>query len=396
MTDKAGDIAMLIKKHIHNELTEEDRRTLNNWMDESNENRRVFNEMTNEESLREAMQEFYAFTRNHVQGQSAAVVSMLPGKTNWIKYLLAAAVVIIAVSLIWLFAINNRNGKQVVVTDTATKKTTSDIPPGSNKAVLTLADGSTIELDDARNGVIAEQGRTVINKKNGELVYNDGKVKAKGNAISWNTVTTPRGGQYQLSLPDGSKVWLNAASSIKFPVSFSGKKRVVQLEGEAFLDVVHNENMPFEVQLCNGTKVQVLGTRFNIMAYNEEVELKTTLVQGKVKMTNAQNQEALLQPGQQALLNKSQGDLQIDKDADVAAAVAWKEGLFKFAHTDIRAVMRQLARWYDVQIEYDKKLPEKYFSGEISRRLNAAEVLSVIEFAGVRFKIEGKKISVLP
>lgn len=402
MTDRAGDIVTLINKHIHNELTEQERHTLTNWIDESYENRRVFNELTNEDTLRQAMQEFYAFTRDHEREKSSAA-NLYPVKTNWFKYVLAAAAIIAAVCLIWLFALTRRDGKQAVVADTATKKMKQDLPPGGNKAMLTLADGRTIELDNASNGVIAEQGKTVINKKDGELVYNEAGAQAKESNASWNMVTTPRGGQYQLSLPDGSKVWLNAASSLKFPVSFSGKKRVVQLTGgEAYFEVTHvtipgtSESMAFEVQLSNGMKVQVLGTRFNIMAYEEESETKTTLVQGKVKVVNEQNKEALLEPGQQALFTKTNGNLQVDKDADVAAAVAWKEGLFKFSHTDIKAVMRQLARWYDVQIEYDNKLPEKYFTGEISRRLNASEVLSVIEFAGVHCKIEGKKILVLP
>lgn len=394
MTYRA-DIATLIKKHIDNELTVEEQNILNIWLNQSNDNRLVFSELTNVYSLREALQEFYDFSLTHVGEKPVAVVRMHPSKTNWIKYFLAAAVVIMAVCLVWLFAIKNRNGKLVAGTDTAIKKITSDIPPGSNKAVLTLANGSTIELDNAHNGIIAEQGKTVINKKNGELVYSEGKVKAKNDIISWNTITTPRGGQYVLSLPDGSRVWLNAASSLKFPVTFSGNKRVVELKGEAYFDVVHNESMPFEVQLSNGTKVEVLGTKFNIMAYNEEAELRTTLVLGKVKMVNGQKQEIELEPGNQAQL-AGNGKLTIQKDADVATAVAWKEGLFKFSHTDIRAVMRSLARWYDVQIVYDRNLPEKYFSGEISRRLNAVEVLSVIEFAGVHFRIDGRKISVLP
>lgn len=402
MTDRAGDIATLINKHIHNELTEEERSTLTNWIDESYENRRVFNELTNEESLRQAMQEFYAFTRDHETGKSS-VVNLYPTKTNWFKYVLAAAIAIAAVCLIWLFALTRREGKSVTVADTATKKIKQDLAPGGNKAMLTLADGSTIELDNASNGVIAEQGKTVINKKDGELVYNEAVSWAKESNTSWNMVTTPRGGQYQLSLPDGSKVWLNAASSLKFPVSFSGKKRVVQLTGgEAYFEVTHvsvpgsNESMPFEVQLSNGVTVQVLGTRFNIMAYDEESEMKTTLVQGKVKVVSGQKQEVVLQPGDQSLFTQEDRNLKVQKDADVAAAVAWKEGLFKFSHTDIKAVMRQLARWYDVQIEYDNNLPEKYFTGEISRRLNASEVLSVIEFAGVHCKIEGKKIKVMP
>lgn len=400
MTDKAGDIAMLIKKHLHNELTDDERRTLNNWIDESDENRKVFNEMTSEDTLQEAMQEFYDFTRTHVQGPSAAIVSIQPGNTNWIKYILAAAVVLIAVSLVWLFTLNNRNGKQVAVTDTTTKKTTSDIPPGSNKAVLTLADGSTIKLDDASNGVIAEQGKTVINKKNGELVYNEGKVKTKGNTISWNTVTTPRGGQYQLSLPDGSKVWLNAASSLRFPVSFSGDKRMVELEGEAYFEVAasvgKNGKRPFIVEV-NGMEVEVLGTHFNIMAYGDEQDAKTTLIEGSVKVSNGSS-VAILKPGQQALTTtgNKETDIRVNKEADIAEAIAWKDGIFQFNRADLQTVMRQIARWYDVEISYEGELLEKRFTGRMSRNMKASEVLSGIEFIGVHFKIEGKKIVVLP
>jgi len=400
MSDKAGDIAMLIKKHIHNELTDDERRTLNNWIDESNENRQVFNEMTNEDSFREAMQEFYDFTSTHIQGPSAAVVGMHPGKTNWIRYTLAAAVVIIAVCLVWLFALNNRNEKQVAVTNTATKKITPDIPPGGDKAVLTLADGSTIKLDDAHNGVIAEQGKTVINKKNGALVYNEGKVKPENSTISWNTVTTPRGGQYQLSLPDGSKVWLNAASSLRFPVSFSEDKRVVKLEGEAFFEVAasigKNGKRPFIVEV-NGMEVEVLGTHFNIMAYGDEPDTKTTLIEGSVKVSNGSS-VAMLKPGQQALTkagNTATG-IRINKEADVAEATAWKDGNFQFNHADLETVMRQVARWYDVDVTYEGQLPDKHFTGRMSRNMKASELLSGIEFIGVHFKIEGKKIVVLP
>jgi transmembrane sensor len=399
MTDKAGDIAMLLKKHIHNELTDDERRTLNNWIEESNENRQVFNEMTNQDSLRDAMQEFYAFTRDHVQEPPAAVVDMHPGKTNWIKYLLAAAAVIVTVSLVWLFAIN-RTGRQVSFTDTATEKMTPDILPGGNKAVLTLADGSTIKLDDARNGVIAEQGKTVINKKNGELVYNEGKVKVPDNTIAWNTVTTPRGGQYQLSLPDGSKVWLNAASSLRFPVSFSGEKRIVELEGEAYFEVApssgKNGKRPFIVEV-NGMEVEVLGTHFNIMAYTDEPDTKTTLIEGSVKVSNGSSM-AMLKPGQQALMKTgtTATGIRINKEADITEAIAWKDGNFQFNNADLQTVMRPIARWYDVNVSYEGQLPEKRFTGRMSRNMKASEVLSGIEFIGAHFKIEGKKIVVLP
>ncbi|OQP59680.1 hypothetical protein A3860_36535 [Niastella vici] len=393
MTDREDDIAKLIKRHNQGELTDNERNTLIDWVNESDENRRVFNELTSENGVQLAVREMYAFKRQHHTNEPA-VVELYQGKTYWFKYILAAAAIIAVVSMVWMFAINSRKNNPVAVTKTVTKKTFQDLAPGGNKAVLTLADGSTIVLDNKSNGVIAEEGKTTINKKeDGQLEYKAQGLAATEGAARYNTISTPRGGQYQLTLPDGSKVWLNAASSLKFPVEFSGKERVVQLTGEAYFEVVHKD-LPFQVVVNNAMKVQVLGTHFNIMAYEEEAAVKTTLLQGKVRVENEQQQAVTLQPGEQSLLTS--GGLKVKTDPDVAEAVAWKDGKFKFVHADLKAVMRNLARWYDVQIEYDKNVPEKSFSGEISRRLNASEVLSVIEFAGVHFKIEGKKIMVLP
>jgi ferric-dicitrate binding protein FerR (iron transport regulator) len=413
MTDRAGDIATLIKKHIHNELTDNEKDQLTGWISESEENQKVFDELTNERTLQQAMKDLYEFKQARDNGEQAPVVSLNSGKTNWIKYTVAAATIIAVVGMVWLFTSSKNKGKQIVVADTATTNTIQDIAPGGNKAVLTLADGKTIILDSAHNGLIAEQGNTAISKKqDGELAYDvPDRPLPKPAPLAYNTVSTPRGGQYQLTLPDGSKVWLNAASSLKFPVSFIGNERTVQLSGEAYFEVAHAtmpgsaERMPFIVEVNNGMKVQVLGTWFNIMAYEEEKETKTTLLQGKVKVIREAGPQGpggsdpaavYLQPGQQALLANTGASLRVLKEANVAEAVAWKNGLFKFEHTDLKTVMRQLARWYDVQIEYAQGVPEKYFSGDIPRKLNASEALSVIEFTGVHCKIEGKKIKVLP
>jgi transmembrane sensor len=411
MTDRAGDIAMLIKRHIANELTEIEKNQLKGWINESEENQKVFDELTHEDSLQEAMKDLFEFKQAHDDKQESPVVDLYSSNRGpgWIK-IAAAAVIVVVLGISYYVYTIKRTDQTALVTNTGIKKTLQDIAPGGNKAVLTLADGSTIVLDNAKNGLIAEQDKTAISKtQDGELEYK----ASTGHSLlatSYNTVSTPRGGQYQLTLPDGSKVWLNAASSLKFPVSFTGATRTVQLTGEAYFEVAHvtlpgsKERMPFEVQVNNGMKVQVLGTHFNIMAYEEESEAKTTLIQGNVKViTEAGRQQpdsepasVLLQPGQQVLLSNTGTNLRVQKEANVEEAVAWKNGLFKFAKTDLKAVMRQLARWYDVQIEYAPNVPEKYFTGEISRRLNASEVLSVIEFAGVRCKIEGKKIKVLP
>lgn len=407
MTDKAGDIAILIKKHIQEELTDKERNALTDWVNTSAENRKVFLELTNEDSLQQAIREFHEFEQEYDGKVTTSVVSLYDNKINWFKYIAVSAAVITLVSMILLFTYNNHSKKQVAVVESTTIKMIQDLAPGGNKAVLTLADGSKIILDHASNGMLTQQGSTdVVKNADGEVTYNASKEKSAITA-SYNLITTPRGGQFKLTLPDGSLVWLNAASSLKFPVSFTGKERVVQLTGEAYFEVAHVniagslERMPFEVQVNNGMKVQVLGTHFNVNGYDDESAVKTTLLEGKVKVTNTRDNNSLisvyLQPGQQASLTKADGNLGVQKDAKLAtAAIAWTHQKFSFTSADVKTVMRQLARWYDVEIEYAGNLPEKTFSGEIPRDLKASEVLSLINFAGIRFQIEGKKIKVLP
>ncbi|MBO9204622.1 MULTISPECIES: FecR family protein [Niastella] len=396
MTDRAGDIAMLIKKHIHKELTEEERGELNDWIDASNENRKVFNELTDEDSLHAAMQELYDFTQSHDRGQSAPVVGLYAKKRNWFNYILAAAIVLAAVSLIWLLVVKNNNKEEkIAVTDTHTKKKDPDIPPGGNKAVLTLQDGSTIALDDAQNGVIAEQGKTVINKRGAELVYHDARLQAKDEATSWNIVTTPRGGQYQLKLPDGSKVWLNAASSIKFPVSFSGKERRVEITGEAYFEVTKDEAHPFIVSIRN-TEVRVLGTHFNINAYSDNPQVKTTLLEGSVRITPpAGGHATVLTPGEQAQVSEK-GTIRVDDEVDIEKAIAWKNHLFIFKGDGVVDVMNTLSRWYDVDVEYKGSVPDLQFYGIVNMDQPASNVLQLLQMKGGHFQIEHKRIIVTP
>ena len=344
MTDRAGDIALLLKKHIQGELNDDEQVQLMNWKAESIENRKVFDELVDETSLQEALRDLYFFSQTLDENKRPPVVDIKTARTNLFKYIAVAAVLMGLVGMIWLHLVN-RQGKQTTA-KTDTKKAIQDIAPGGDKAILTLADGSTIVLDNADNGVVAEQGKTTIRKmESGKLEYK-ATTHQTPLIVDYNTITTPRGGQYQLTLPDGSKVWLNAASSLKFPVSFNGNKRTVQLTGEAYFEVAHvtlpgrSERVPFEVQVNNGMKVDVLGTHFNVMAYEDELEAKTTLLEGKVKVLNNQGQTATLQPGQQALLSNADDKMQVKNDADIAVAVAWKNGLFKFEHTDLKTVMR--------------------------------------------------------
>lgn len=266
----------------------------------------------------------------------------------------------------------------------------ADIAPGGNKATLTLANGSVITLNDARNGQLAQQKNSVVNKaKDGEVVYQADNQQTVA-AVELNTITTPRGGQYAVVLPDGSKVWLNAASSLKFPVAFTGAERNVELTGEAYFEVAKNRLKPFKVTF-NGTTVEVLGTHFNIMAYADEAKTRTTLLEGSVRISrNGKN--GLLKPGQQADID-TKNNISIT-EADTEQAMAWKNGYFKFNRDNIQTIMRQLSRWYDIDVIYDGSIPTDEFVGKIRRNANVSEVLRVLELNNVHFKIANKKIIV--
>jgi ferric-dicitrate binding protein FerR (iron transport regulator) len=206
-----------------------------------------------------------------------------------------------------------------------------------------------------------------------------------------NTITTPRGGQYQVVLPDGSKVWLNAASSIEFPTSFTGNTRNVSITGEAYFEVAKNAAKPFLVK-TNRAVIEVLGTHFNVMAYDDEAEMKTTLLEGAVKVKSGSTSN-YLRHGQQAVLNAT-GQTRVLDDVDVDDATAWKNGIFQFNDAGIEVIMRQASRWYDVNVSYEGQIPVKQFTGRISRKVKASELLNMLAYTGVKFRIEGKNIIV--
>jgi transmembrane sensor len=268
------------------------------------------------------------------------------------------------------------------------------ILPGGNKAVLTLADGKQITLDEAGNGKLAEQsGITVTKTKNGQLVYtaSPSAVTAKGPAM--NMIATPKGGQYQVNLPDGTKVWLNAASSLRYPTAFTAGVRQVSLTGEAYFEVAKvRPEMPFKVLTTTQT-VEVLGTHFNVNSYTDEPAIKTTLLEGAVKVISpsAAVKELILKPGQQSVLR---GDRLNVADVNEEEVIAWKNGMFRFRDADLQTVMRSVARWYDVQVNYEGTLPVRQFSGEIHRNINLSEVLDILSFFKVHFRVDGKTIIV--
>jgi transmembrane sensor len=269
----------------------------------------------------------------------------------------------------------------------------NDIPPGSNKAILTLGNGHKIILADAKNGQLADDANTKITKaKDGRLIYNTtaNSAQAEQQAIDYNTISTPNGGQYEVVLPDGTKVWLNASSSLRYPTRFMGNERKVELWGEAYFEVAHNKAMPFKVKTVK-QEIEVLGTHFNVNAYTDEPATKTTLLEGSVKITAANTQSVVIKPNQQALLN-SDGFNVHEVDAD--EFIAWKNGYFEFSEENLGSIMRKISRWYNVEIVYtDEGLENQVFSGSISKYKNVSQVIKLLELTSVaNFNIQGNRI----
>ncbi|HRE51739.1 MAG TPA: FecR domain-containing protein [Flavitalea sp.] len=320
-------------------------------------------------------------------------------KTAWFRY--AAAILLVLGAAAYLY-LRHQQQYEVAATTGAPFPTANDLAPGGNKAILTLADGSTIVLDSAAQGPIAQQeGIKLIKTAEGLLEYErvQGK-KITDATISYNTIRTPRGGQYQLRLPDGTRVWLNAASSISYPTFFSEKERTVKISGEVFFDVAKDKARPFHVE-ANTARIDVLGTEFNINAYEDETTIKTTLLEGSLQVASyaegntEMKMKRQLKPGQQARAGKD-GAMLVAEDIDTEAVIAWKNGYFSFDNTDLTTLMRQISRWYDVDIEYAGKVPTRKFGGEISRNSNLLQTLKILSESKIFFRIEGKKIIVLP
>lgn len=319
----------------------------------------------------------------------------------------AAAAVLLAIAVVSVLYLSNKNANTGLTASVQTiAGHQNDLKPGRTGAVLILADGSQISLDSAESGLLALQPGTRIVNNNGVLKYEN--ADAAGLETVYNTITTPKGRQFSLSLADGSRVWLNAASSIKYPASFTGQDREVEVTGEAYFEIAsqyrrdgrgNQAKVPFIVHFSTpaGKKasLHVLGTHFNLNTYGDNREVKATLLEGGIKMVTDNDTEITLRPGEQANINSS-GNMSVVADADLETVMAWKNGFFSFNHTDMITLMNEIGRWYDVDIEYAGAVPDRKFGGEISRNNNASQVLKIMEESDVHFRIEGKKIIVLP
>lgn len=304
-----------------------------------------------------------------------------------LAYKIAAAVIIaLGVSFIYQSYIKTQPAEKLAVVNKPEVKQPDDY----NKAVLILANGQTVELDAAENGVLAQEGGTSIQKTgDGELLYDETGTSRNDSEVGINTITTPKGGQYHISLPDGSKIWLNALSSLKFPTAFKGAKRVVELTGEAYFEIAKDKTKAFLVKMPNETTIEVLGTHFNIAAYPNERSINATLLEGSIDIQKG-NFKKMLVPGQMAEVTDK---IQLHQ-VNAEDAISWKNGLFRFDKDNVSTVMHELERWYGVEVSYNNGIPDNEITGYISRSAKLNEVLHMLELSDVKTKQQGNKIIV--
>lgn len=362
------DAEKLIEKYKQGSCSPDEKLIIENWFHHLGENDR--SEFT-EDELKDARARLHANMLDLTEVSSSNIV--------WKKYLSAAALLIFISVTVYFYLQSSPNTLTQDVT-----KVINDIKPGSNKATLTLSDGKIISLSDLEDGEIAEQqGIKIIKSSDGQLVYTLNNSQVNSESTAYNTIETPMGGQYQINLPDGSKVWLNSGSSLRYPVKFNSRERNIEISGEVYFEVAKKEGIPFKVKVGE-QEVEVLGTNFNVMAYTDEASINTTLIEGSVKVSNGQKSKIII-PGQQSRLKN--GEIEVHS-VDIDEVIAWKDGYFLFKNENLHSMMRKISRWYDVEVMYRGNIADKSFGGKISRSRNISEVLDILESTGsIHFEV---------
>lgn len=391
--------SLLILKYLKNELSADEKNELDEWLQASGHHQSVLDELMSEEALSEdlvLLDRLYKYDGRSELNRRMAVNrsgSFYFNLKNFYRRYSAAAAILLLLGLggffIHLILKEDPVDLKIVTKDDIVK-------PGRNVAILTLADGSTIVLDSMAKGILGRQGSAqIVNLAGGQLSYSNGDYSESSghDSVLYNTITTPQGGQYQLLLPDGSKVWLNAASSLTFPVSFTEAERKVKLSGEGYFEIVHNTQLPFKL-IAADAEIEVLGTSFNVMAYRDEDFIRSTVVEGAVRVSK-QNSGVILRRGQQALVPFSKpSDISVLSDCNLDEVLAWKNGMFSFSNAGIETIMRQVSRWYNVDIVYKDKIPYPFY-GKISRNVPLSQLLRLLELTGmVHFEVKGNKVIV--
>lgn len=384
------DIKELLQKWLSGNATDQEKKLVENWYQEQLAQREFTWSESEKENMRATIE---SKLLAEINKKSLPLEIIQPAKVRRLSWWAAAASIVILLSAGGYFyyrtTLKNNSAEtiqQVAATDV--------VAPKNNRATITLSNGQKVFLDSAANGTLAKQGEVQI-KKNGDgiIAYNgNGQPKSE---IAFNTLTNPRGSKViDITLADGTQVWLNAESSLKYPVAFAGNERKVEITGEAYFEVAHDASRPFAVSKGN-VSVEVLGTHFNVSAYDDDPNLAVTLLQGSVKVTNGETKK-ILKPGEQELINGTNGNEQVKTGIDADEVLAWRNGNFAFSGLDMDGVMRQLRRWYDIEVQYEGKVPSGHYSGIVSRSSNISQVLKIMEAADVHFRIDGKKVIVLP
>ena len=310
---------------------------------------------------------------------------------QWRNVAAAAGIILLAGAAYYIYS----GAPEKPVAQSAAAEPVKDIAPGKDGAILTLSDGSAIVLDNLESGLVSTQGNAQLIISNGQLAY-----KQTGTASDetlYNTITTPRGRQYRLQLPDGTEVWLNAASSIRYPTAFAGGERKVNISGEAYFEVAKRPDMPFKVIAGGSSEIEALGTHFNVNAYTDETSLNTTLLEGLIKVSAVNDKPVLVKPGQQAQIGPHTGKVRIVEGANTDNIMAWKNGAFSFEDASLKDVLRQIARWYDVEIDYQGNISDKIIRGKMGRDLSLLQMIAVLKGLRVNLMLEGdRKLIVLP
>ncbi|ACU64142.1 FecR domain-containing protein [Chitinophaga pinensis] len=382
----------LLQKYLDGQCNRAEMEELYAWLQSSGSNRSLLAAMQRE--FEKTMGEHYEIPSELsdrietrlLQDISQEKVIRFPQRMR-LRWIAAAAVVLLAGSGVYYYMNTVSSRKALTANTGVLAADTGDIAPGTNKAILTLANGDVVTLDSAGNQII-NQGETVVRQQNGQLHYAG---QGSSDVVTYNTLTVPRGGQFNIVLSDGSHVWLNAASSMRYPTSFNGDRREVEIQGQGYFEVAPNASKPFFVK-ANNTEVQVLGTQFDIMAYADEKSINTTLIEGLVNVKYG-NTEQRLKPGQQAVVDPATGVMVVMK-ADVDQVIAWKTGFFEFDNATMADILRQLARWYDIEVSYNQTGNERLFGGRISRSLPLSDILHMLEANGPTFSLSGRKLTV--
>jgi ferric-dicitrate binding protein FerR (iron transport regulator) len=387
---KEDHLVSMIVMHWSGELDAAGVYELEEWASQDPANRRLLDQVSDEVELRQEISRWKQI--DPAKGYTKWLAEWKDLKRGRIVRIVGWTVAASLLGIVIIRGLLMQAQGPVMPADATSKEKQVTILPGRYTATLTLADGRQILLDSAENGQLTMQGNTRLLKEGSHIL----SYEQRGADIvteRYNILTTPRSGQYQLTLPDGSLVWLNNVSSLRYPTSFQAKERVVELTGEAYFEVAKDLNKPFIVKTKDGS-IEVLGTNFNIMAYTEEGGTQTTLLNGRVRV-NTGRAMAELAPDEQAKVEQN-GELIVLKGVPSADIVSWKSGFFYFGRTAFASMMRQLARWYDVDIIYQGKAPDVEFSGKIDRSLPLNEVLEFLDKNQIHFRIEGRKLIVLP